>query len=178
MKHKLTTASINSLPRCTHTSPSGRRCRSSASAPESLFCLRHQPQPEKLAATELTRAAGTLSTPEEINRFLTRVTLLRIEGRLTPKEASNYAYLCLILQLGQRAIAFHQKLRDARLEHEAEQARIKAVRSWTLPRPDRSDPPKPAQAAPDEFPSPFSPGMEKTPAADESPLQAYSRLRS
>jgi len=137
MKRNPSSPSLSSLPRCTHTTPSGRRCRSSSSAPDSPFCLRHQPQPEALAAAELTSAAGTLSTPEEVNRFLTRVTLLRIEGRLTPKEASNYAYLCLILQLGQRAIAFHQKLRDARLEHEAEQARITAVQGWTLPRPDR-----------------------------------------
>jgi hypothetical protein len=136
MKRDLTASSQNSLSRCTHTSPSGRRCRSS-SAPDSPFCFLHQPKPEALAAVELTAAAGTLSTPEEVNHFLTRVTLLRIEGRLTPKEASNYAYLCLILQLGQRAIAFHQKLRDARAEHEAEQARIQAAMGWTLPRPDR-----------------------------------------
>jgi hypothetical protein len=178
MKRQSQATTPNSLPRCTHTSPSGRRCRSVSCAPDSPFCFRHQPQPEKLAAAELSTAAGTLSTPEEINSLLTRVTLLRIEGRLTPKEASNYAYLCLILQLGQRAIAFHQKLRDARIEHEAEQSRRKAVLSWSLPRPDRSDPPKSAQAAPDESPSTFSPCMEKTPAADESPLQAYSRLRS
>jgi hypothetical protein len=172
MKRNLPTPSPNSLPRCTHTSPSGRRCRSSAFGSDSPFCFRHQPQPEKLAAAELTTAAGTLSTPEEINRFLTRVTLLRIEGRLTPKEASNYAYLCLILQLGQRAIAFHQKLREARLEHEAEQARIQAVMSWTLPRPDRSD-------WPDYVPPPpAGHGAEKAPDAEESPLQAYSRLRS
>jgi hypothetical protein len=172
MKRNLSSSSQNSLPRCAHISQVGRRCRSSSSAPDSPFCLRHQPQPEKLAAAELTTAAGTLSTPEEVNRFLTRVTLLRIEGRLTPKEASNYAYLCLILQLGQRAIAFHQKLRDARLEHEAEQARIKAVQGWTLPRPDRSD-------FPDYIPpAPASHGAEKSSGVEESAIQAYSRLRS
>jgi len=135
MKRNPASASLNSLPRCTHTSLSGRRCRSSS--PDSSFCPRHQPKPEPLATAELTAAAGTLSTPEEVNHFLTRVTLLRIEGRLTPKEASNYAYLCLILQLGQRAIAFHQKLRDERAEHEAEQSRIKATLGWSLPRPER-----------------------------------------
>lgn len=136
MKRNLASASLNSLPRCTHTFPTGRRCRSS-SAPDSSFCHGHQPKPEALAIAALTDAAGTLSTPEEVNHFLTRVTLLRIEGRLTPKEASNYAYLCLILQLGQRAIAFHQKLRDERAEHEAEQANIKAAMGWNLPRPER-----------------------------------------
>jgi len=137
MKSNLATTSLNSLPRCAHTSQTGRRCRSSASTPDSPFCQHHQPNPEALAAAELTAAAGTLSTPEEVNRFLTRVTLLRIEGKLTPKEASNYAYLCLILQLGQRAIAFHQKLRDARQEQEATQARREAALGWTLPRPER-----------------------------------------
>ena len=135
MKHNLASASLNSLHRCTHTFPTGRRCRST-SAPDSSFCYGHQPKPEALATAALTEAAGTLSTPEEVNRFLTRVTLLRIEGRLTPKEASNYAYLCLILQLGQRAIAFHQKLRNERAEREAEEAR-KPEMGWRLPRPER-----------------------------------------
>jgi hypothetical protein len=172
MKRNLASPSLNSLPRCIHTSASGRRCRSSSSAPDSPFCLRHQPPPEKLAAAELTTAAGTLSTPEDVNRLLTRVTLLRIEGRLTPKEASNYAYLCLILQLGQRAIAFHQKLRDARAEHEAEQARVQAEMGWALPRPDRSD-------WPDYVPpAPAAHGAEKSSDVEESPLQAYSRVRS
>ena len=137
MKHDLASTSLNSFPRCTHTYPSGRCCRSS-SAPDSTFCRHHQLEPEALATAALTEAAGTLSTPEELNRFLTRVTLLRIEGRLTPKEASNYAYLCLILQLGQRAIAFHQKLRDERAEREAEQqARMQPMMGWNLPRPER-----------------------------------------
>ncbi|HET7106068.1 MAG TPA: hypothetical protein VFI38_04605 [Candidatus Acidoferrum sp.] len=134
MKLNLASASLNSLPRCTHAYPTGRRCRSS-SVLDSPFCPHHQPKPEVLAAAALTEAAGTLSTPEELNRFLTRVTLLRIEGRLTPKEASNYAYLCLILQLGQRAIAFHQKLREERAEHAAEEAR-KPEMGWRLPRPE------------------------------------------
>ena len=135
MKRNPESASLNPLQRCTHTFPTGRQCRSS-SVPESPFCVRHQPTPEALAAAELSAAAGTLSTPEEVNNLLTRVTLLRINGRLTPKEASNYAYLCLILQLGQRAIAFHQKLRDERAEREAEQARQPAF-GWALPRPER-----------------------------------------
>ena len=135
MKRNLATTSLNSLPRCTHTFPSGRCCRSS-SAPDSTLCPHHQPKPEELAAAELSAAAGTLSTPEEVNSLLTRVTLLRIEGRLTPKEASNYAYLCLILQLGQRAIAFHQKLRAERAEREAEEVRKPAM-GWDMPRPER-----------------------------------------
>ncbi|HUL35874.1 MAG TPA: hypothetical protein VL128_18470 [Candidatus Eisenbacteria bacterium] len=131
------------FPRCEHRSPAGRQCSQPICSTSLRFCLTHKPRPEELLIAELTEAAGKLSNPDEINRFLTRVVLLRVQGRLTPKEASNYAYLCLILQRGQRESAYHQKLLEARAQREAEQASRDSVMNWSIPRPDRGDPSDP-----------------------------------
>jgi len=129
------------FPRCQHRSPAGRQCSQPICSTSPHFCFAHKPKPEELTIAELTAAAGSLSTPEEIHRFLTCVTLLRIQDRLTPKEACSYAYLCQILQRGQREIAFHQKLKDDRAERAAEQAREEDALSWSIPRPKMDDDP-------------------------------------
>jgi hypothetical protein len=128
------------FPRCQHLSPAGRQCSQPVCSTSLHFCFTHKPDADQLLIAELTEAAGALSTPEEIHNFLKKVTLLRIQGRLTPKESGNYTYLCQFLQRGLRDIAYHQKLRQDQAEHEAEQASLKKVRSWSIPRPDRSDP--------------------------------------
>ena len=137
--------SRSAFPRCQHRSPAGRQCSQPICSTSPEFCFTHKPKPEDLLIAELTEAAGALSNPEDIHRFLTRVTLLRIQGRITPRECSSYAYLCLILQRGQREIAFHQKLREERAERQADQARsITSLSSlWSISRPDRSDPSDP-----------------------------------
>src|SRR5579863_9222915 len=131
------------FPRCQHLSPAGRQCSHPVCSTSLHFCFTHKPDPDQLLIAELTEAAGALSTPEEIHNFLKKVTLLRIQGRLTPKESGNYTYLCQFLQRGLRDIAYHQKLRQDQAEHEAEQANLKKVMSWSIPRPDRSDPSDP-----------------------------------
>jgi len=130
------------FPRCQHRSRTGRQCSQPICSASPEFCFTHKPKPEDLLIAELTEAAGALSTPEEIHRFLTKVTLLRVQGRITPKESGNYAFLCQILQQGQRNIAYHQKLREDRAEREADAARSNAgiTSLWNIPRPDRSDP--------------------------------------
>ena len=170
--------SRSALPRCQHHSPAGRQCSQPVCSTSPHFCFTHKPDPDQLLIAELTEAAGSLSTPEEIHNFLKKVTLLRVQGRLTPKESGNYTYLCQILQRGLREIAFHQKLRAERAEHEAEQSRINQVMSWSIPRPDRSGPsdddvqPAPAESAttatasPSESPSP----EPSTPSTTSQPV--------
>jgi hypothetical protein len=131
------------FPRCQHHSPAGRQCSQPVCSTSLHFCFTHKPDPDQLLIAELTEAAGALSTPQEIHNFLKKVTLLRIQGRLTPKESGNYTYLCQFLQRGLRDIAYHHKLRQDQAEHEAEQASLKKARSWSIPRPDRSDPSDP-----------------------------------
>jgi hypothetical protein len=156
------------FPRCQHLSPAGRQCSQPVCSTSLHFCFTHKTDPDQLLIAELTEAAGALSTPEEIHNFLKKVTLLRIQGRLTPKESGNYTYLCQFLQRGLRDIAYHQKLRQDQAEHEAEQASLKKVRSWSIPRPDRSDPSddlvQPAPAEP-----PIS-SVENAPERSSSPV--------
>jgi hypothetical protein len=109
----------------------------------SPFCHLHQPKPAALTAAELAESAGALSTPAEIHRFQSKVTLLLIQGRLTTKVANAYSYQVLTLLRGCREIAHHEKLQAELAEREAEQAEIRKVRSWSIPRPDRDDPPDP-----------------------------------
>lgn len=142
------------FPRCEHRSPTGRQCTQPVCSTSPDFCFTHKPKPDELLIAELTEAAGTLSTSEEIHNFLKKVTLLRVQGRITPKESGNYTYLCQNLQRGLRDIAFHQKLREERAERETKEARSKdSFCGWNLPRPDRSDP-SDSPAAPESTESP------------------------
>ena len=119
----------------------------------SPYCLAHQPKPPtltapaQLTAAELAEAAGTLSTPAEIHRFQSKVTLLLIHGRLTTKIANAYSYQVLTLLRGCREISHHEKLQSELAEREAEKARINKVMSWSIPRPDRSGPSDPPDTA-------------------------------
>ena len=63
------------FPRCEHRSPSGRQCSQPVCTTDPRFCGTHKPTPEQLTVAELTEAAGTLSSPDEIHRFLKAVLL-------------------------------------------------------------------------------------------------------
>jgi hypothetical protein len=129
------------FPRCEHRSPSGRQCSQPVCTTDPRFCGTHKPTPQQLASAELAQAAGTLSSREDVYRLLTAVTLNRISGRISPKEASVYAYLGQQLLRGLREIDHFQQLQSEREERN----RIPEDFGWSLPRPDRSDPPAPAQ---------------------------------
>ncbi|HET6932783.1 MAG TPA: hypothetical protein VFI45_20830, partial [Candidatus Acidoferrum sp.] len=127
------------FPRCEHRSPSGRQCSQPVCSTDPRFCGTHKPTPEQLATTELTEAAGTLSSSGEVHRFLKAVLLNRVRGRITPKEAAVYSYLCQNLLRSLREIDHFQELQSER-----EQRNILPELMWRLPRPDRpdrSDPP-------------------------------------
>jgi hypothetical protein len=126
------------FPRCEHRSPSGRQCSQPVCTTDPRFCGTHKPTPEQLTASELTEAAGTLSSPDEVHRFLKAVLLNRVRGRITPKEASVYSYLCQNLLRSLREIDHFKELQAEREERNSTPHKI----SWNLPRPDRSDPPE------------------------------------
>ena len=132
----------SAFPRCQHRSPAGRQCSQPICSSSAEFCFTHKPKPEDTLIAELTAAAGSLSTPEDIHNFLRKVTLLRVQGRLTPKESCAYAYLCQILQRGQREIAFHEKFRREERERHASAAGRDSFAAWDLTRPDTSDAPR------------------------------------
>ena len=139
------------FPRCEHRSPSGRQCSQPICSTDPRFCGTHKPTPEqpcpessRRVAAELTEAAGTLSSPDEIHTFLKAVLLNRVRGRITPKEASVYSYLCQNLLRSLREIDHFRELQSEREERN----RISQSIGWSLPRPDRSDPPPPPATEP------------------------------
>ena len=119
--------------RCHHLSPAGRRCSQPACSSHPTLCFTHAPKPpspEVAVAAELSEAAGSLETPEDVNRPLTKTVLAFIAGRLPAKKAGMIGFLGQIILRTHREIAFHQqaerKLHPRTIIHD-------------LPRPDRSE---------------------------------------
>ena len=138
------------FPRCEHRSPSGRQCSQPVCSTDPRFCGTHKPTPEQLATTELTEAAGTLSSPGEVHRFLKAVLLNRVRGRITPKEAAVYSYLCQNLLRSLREIDHFHELQSEREQRNRPSTwnvptGLRPDELWHLPRPDRSDPEPAAQ---------------------------------
>jgi len=162
------------FPRCEHRSPSGRQCSQPVCTADPQFCGTHKPTPEQLTTAELTEAAGTLSSPDEVHCFLKAVLLNRVRGRITPKEASVYSYLCQNLLRSLREIDHFQQLKSERVDR----TRIPENLGWSLPRPDRSDPPAPAAAEPVVVDSPAIGSDNVGAASGRLPLPSESSAKT
>jgi hypothetical protein len=172
------------FPRCEHRSPSGRQCSQPVCSSDPRFCGTHKPTPEQLTSIELTEAAGTLSSPDEVHRFLKAVLLNRVRGRITPKEASVYSYLCQNLLRSLREIDHFHELQSEREERNRPRPEL----TWDLPRPDRSDPPAPAETEsvnppaqiPQNSPANSIPAESSTPTpgAAASPSESFTSSAS
>jgi hypothetical protein len=175
------------FPRCEHRSPSGRQCSQPVCTSDPRFCGTHKPTPDQLAAAELTEAAGTLSSPDEVHTFLMAVLLNSVRGRITPKEASVYSYLCQNLLRSLREIDHFHELQAEREERN----RIPEDFGWSLPRPDRSDYPEattsnlvvhPTSIATESSlpatPAATSPAVSSTTLAPSAPPAATSASKS
>ena len=91
--------------RCTHTSPSGRRCRLPRAHSQSEFCAQHEPQrtsepaaPEDLKA--IARALGAprnFRTANQVNHFLGRVALLLAHNQISLRKALAFSYISQLL---------------------------------------------------------------------------------
>jgi hypothetical protein len=202
MKRNLATPSLNSLPRCTHIYASGRRCRSSSSAPDSLFCHRHQPKEDSAAG--LVRDLDQFRSAADVTVFLSRLISTLSKDQISTRRAAVLSYV---------AISLMHALRTMHREHEANSTGTRfdpLPFTWAMPRPGTSgfvnihdarafyaqqyadDMRKKAEASfsEDGLTSHYAPyrldilyarnaaEAEKIPDANESPLQAYSRLRS
>jgi hypothetical protein len=138
------------FPRCEHRSPAGRQCSQPVCTTDPRFCGTHKPTPEqpcpessrRVASAELAQAAGTLDSPEDVHRLLKAVTLVRIRGLISPKEAGVYSYLCQTLLRAHRELAYHQELQSER----DERSRPPRESKWNVPSGIRTDPPDPAPA--------------------------------
>jgi hypothetical protein len=85
------------LPRCQHRTPSGRRCRLTASGPASPLCRRHSSietarHSADLAAA-LTAGGAEFKSAASINDFLSRLLLLLAEDRISSRRAAVLAYI-------------------------------------------------------------------------------------
>jgi hypothetical protein len=156
----------NDSARCRHFTADGRRCRLAVLDPRSHLCFRHsallavsQPQndSEDLSA-ELLPELSQFSSGLDIHKFLARLLILIIKGRISPRRASVMAYVTNQLLHSHRAIARdnHVPAQDERLEfdfsdwpgppHESgikgPPCYVRAVLAGHQPDP-RSKPPKP-----------------------------------
>ena len=107
MKRKLASTSLNSLPRCTHTTPSGRRCRSFTSSLESQFCRRHLPKEDPAAA--LVRDLQDFRSVGDVTVFLSRLLGVLSRDEISTRRAAVLSYV---------AISLMHALRSLQREHE------------------------------------------------------------
>jgi hypothetical protein len=127
MKPNLASTSPNSLPRCTHTSPSGRRCRSSASSLESRFCPRHRPKEDPAAA--LVRDLQDFRSVSDVTVFLSRLLGVLSRDEISTRRAAVLSYV---------AISLMHALRSLQREHETMAGTTKfdpLPWTWQMPRP-------------------------------------------
>ena len=118
-------------PRCTFTTGRGHRCRMLALS-STPFCFSHQPKPEPdpAIAPELAEAAGSLTSPEDVHRALTKIFQLLSEDRISLKKAGVFCFLTQNILRAQREIVVKQKL-----QAEADRANQPYRKiSWNVPR--------------------------------------------
>jgi hypothetical protein len=137
----------SALPRCAHLSPAGRQCTQPVCSSDPDYCFTHKPKlpptpsPESLLAADLTQAAGSLNSPEDVNRVLTKIFLALIEDRISVKKAGILTYLAQNILRAQREIAFHQKLKaDALRREEEAESNKSCMGTYEIPRPKRDGP--------------------------------------
>ena len=89
---------INNSARCIFSYPNGRRCRLSATTPNSHFCPAHdrlpqnQPDSAEIAST-LTANLTDFTSAVQINNFLSRLLLLLAQDKISTRRAAVLAYI-------------------------------------------------------------------------------------
>jgi len=82
-------------------------------SPGSRYCpthSRHDKLDAAVVAAELTEAANTLESPEDVNRLLSKTLLAFIAGRIPHKKAGMIGFLGQIILRTHREIVFHQNV--------------------------------------------------------------------
>jgi len=141
-------ASASRRPRCSHISRNRVLCRYSAQ-PGSDRCKYHRASPpsvqsDDVLADELLAAAGTLSSPADVNRLIRSVLQALLQRRLSTKEAGILCYIAQTSLRSQRDVARFQQLQakpEAKAETESssgvdeDDALIPHKLTWNLPPP-------------------------------------------
>jgi hypothetical protein len=184
MKRNLTASPINCLPRCTHTSPSGRRCRSSSPAPDSLYCPRHEPKEDPAAG--LVRDLDQFRSAADVTVFLSRLLGCLSRGEISTRRAAVLSYVSISLMHALRSLQ-----RENQSNANGDSFDPLPI-SWNVPSSDRPSfrdahearayfaqryADRMRRIAEDSRPASGEPSQQAA-HPGESPLQAYSRLRS
>jgi hypothetical protein len=149
--------------------------------PNSPYCHSHATHAKLDAATlaaELSQAAASLATPEDVHRVTAKIFLALCEDRISLKKAGMLSYLAQTLLRAHREIAIHRKMEMEWKEMEKEKSgEYSRISDWSLRLPDRSDPssvtpadtikPDSAVLAPSELPAdsnqPLNPPVPENP---------------
>lgn len=96
------TSSTDNFARCQHRTPSGRRCKSTTSAPNASFCYTHVQSQQK--AKELGDLSSVLlqnyqnfQTAQGVNFALANIYRLLAANRISARRASVLAYINSLL---------------------------------------------------------------------------------
>jgi hypothetical protein len=126
MKRQSHAKTPNSLPRCNHIWPSGRRCRTSASSPESSFCPLHKPKEDPAAA--LVHDLQDFRSVGDVTVFLSRLLGVLSRDEISTRRAAVLSYV---------AISLMHALRSLQREHETMAGTTKfdpLPWTWQMPR--------------------------------------------
>ena len=131
MKRQSANPNTNSLPRCSHVFPSGRRCRSTAPGTDSPFCHRHRPKEDP--AAELVRNLPEFHSVADVTVFLSRLIFALSKDQISTRRASVLSYVAVSLMHGFRSL---------QQEHQAERGELRfdpLPWTWQMPRPGVPD---------------------------------------
>ena len=97
-----TTSSINDFARCQHRTPSGRRCKSTASAPNASLCYTHAQSQQKAKEVGdlsyvLLQNYQNFQTAQGVNFALANIYRLLAANRISARRASVLAYINSLL---------------------------------------------------------------------------------
>jgi len=126
MKRQSANPNTNSLPRCSHVFPSGRRCRSTAPGTDSPFCHRHRPKEDPGA--ELVRNLPEFHSVADVTVFLSRLIFALSKDQISTRRASVLSYVAVSLMHGFRSL---------QQEHQAERGELRfdpLPWTWTVTR--------------------------------------------
>jgi hypothetical protein len=159
MKRNVSSPNSDSTSRCIHSTSHGKRCRM-LTTPDSRYCHSHATHAKLDATTlaaELSLAAASLATPEDVHRALGKIFLALCDDRISLKKAGTLSYIAQMLLRSHREMAIHRKMEMEWKEIEGQHAPLQpgeTIRGWFIPSADRSDPaPPPTESA---APSPQS----------------------
>jgi hypothetical protein len=88
-------------PRCSHTTPSGRRCRTSVSTGSS-FCSVHQPKEDP--AADLVRGLDQFYSAADVIVFLSRLIGTVSRGQISTRRAAVLSYVAISLMHSLRQV--------------------------------------------------------------------------